>query len=479
MRQVLGKAQMFRWVSGLILLSCVLAARAPLAVSSQSQAAVLDEAQSQAAANADLLLIFHENALNQAAQQLIGLEFTLANGAVLQVTALRARLLATGVELKLDVQAQAAPAAKTIKLQLTGWLASATTTLASDGALQLPFKLTDIALANGALAPLLKAWLGDWLTPERWNAALPPLRLPKELTQTLQIPAAQFEVKGQLPMQVTTAAYQLPLKFTPTALFFLEGRAVVALRLEAATVGTSVTLAATSAIQTDLSATRDLRARLSRNLLTEMLARLAAAREDDIQLQLQPARVRQEQPGGLLNVTNYTDVESGTARADVRQLVVERIDAAGIATRLQAQGVFDTKVRGREYGIPYSLSPRGLFAISDRPVPLRVASDEARVFLQAVPGTLLPLDLRFQFGLAGREIGFNRQVQLPAERLFSQMDIPTFYLHKLPLPRKLSVNQQGQLSVNEQRELNFQLGGLQLRPQNDAVEFSSNLAVQP
>ena len=60
------------------------------------------------------------------------------------------------------------------------------------------------------------------------EAALPPLLLPRELMEQVEIPAAQFEVKDTLPMKVTTAAYQLPLKFSLTALCLLEGRLAVA-----------------------------------------------------------------------------------------------------------------------------------------------------------------------------------------------------------------------------------------------------------
>src|SRR5205085_11567425 len=143
----------------------------------------------------------------------------------------------------------------------------------------------------------------------------------------------------------------------------------------------------------------------------------------------------------------YTDIESGEAQGDLRQIAVERIDGERIETRLQAQGVFDTRLRGREYGIPYRLAPRGTFAINDRRVQLRVLSEDGRAFLQAEPGTQLPLELEFKFGLAGREISFNRQVNLPADRLLSHLELPAFYLRKLSLPRKLVAEKGGQLSV--------------------------------
>lgn len=441
-------------------------------------------AQLKAATEADLVLLLNSSAINQAAQSLVGLEFTLANGARLRVNAIETQLKAAAAEVKLVVQAQSSATAKAFNLQLTGVLNNAEL---KDGALQLPFQLTDVSLGNGILTPLLRLWFGEWLAPERWNAALPVLTLPAELTEQIEIPATQFEVKGTLPMTVKMTAYQLPIKFAFAAVCLLEGRAVVALRLLEAAPAASQPVndpapealpGEIARLSDQLNTPRAMRARLAQAVISQLLARLAAARTDDIQLQLQPARVRQEEVSGLLAVTNYTDLESGTVQADVRQIVIDRIDSGGIETRLQAQGVFDTRLRGREYGIPYRLSPRGTFVINDRRVPLQVTGETERVFLQAVPGTFLPLDLRFQFGLAGRAIGFNRQINLPAERVLNHLELPSFFLRKLPLPRKLVVEKGGKLVVTEQRELNLQLSGLQIRPQNNAVEFSGDLVIK-
>jgi hypothetical protein len=277
-------------------------------------------------------------------------------------------------------------------------------------------------------------------------------------------------------MEVTTTAYQVPLKFAPTALCILAGRLAVALRLQDAPP-TQPELSAAKAGDPSgqLDTPRELRVRITKSFISQLLARLAAARTDDLQLDLQPARLRQEETGGPLAITNYTDLESGIARGDVRQILLDRINSAGLETRVQVQGVFDTKLRGREYGIPYRLSPHGTFSINDRPMPLQVTGASERIFLQAAPGTALPLDLRFQFGLAGREIGVDRQVNLPAERLLNQLELPSFYLRKLPLPRKLAAEQAGKLTVTEQREVNLQLSGLQIRTQDDAVEFTGDL----
>ncbi|MBI1766040.1 MAG: hypothetical protein HYR56_31940 [Acidobacteria bacterium] len=442
-------------------------------------------AQLKTATESDLLLVLSEPTVNQAAQSLTGMEFTLANGALLRIKTITARLTAAGAEVKLEVLAfSSATSAKALNLRLTGIMNNAEP---QDGALRLPFRLTEVALDNGVLTPLLRLWFGEWLSPERWNAALPALTVPREVAETLDIPAAQFEVGGSLPMTVTTKPYQLPLPFTLSALCILEGRAVVGLRLAELTneEALSVNSPAAAALPVELArlseqlgVSRSLRARLSRRLLSQMLLRLAAARTDDIQMLLRPGRVREEAVDGLVKVTNYTDLESGNAQADVQQFVLDRIDAGGLTARLRLQGVFDTRLRGREYGIPYRIAPHGTFAINDRPVPLRVTSTDGRAFLQATPGTQLLLDLRFQLGLVGREIGFNRQANLPAERLLNHLELPAFYLRKLPLPYKLAVNQQGKLDVVERQERWLELTGLQISAQSEALEINGDVLVK-
>lgn len=441
-------------------------------------------AQLKAAADADLLLVLSESTVNQAAQSLAEMEITLANGALLRIKTIATRLTATGAEIKLDVQAfSAATSTKAINLRLTGWLNNAEM---PEGTLRMPFRLNDITLENGLLTPLLRLWFGEWLSPERWNAALPALTLPREVAESLALPAVQFEVGGSLPMLVTTQPYQLPLPFTLSALCVLEGRAIVGLRLTESAVGSPPLPEAAALpgeilrLNQQLGLPRALRARLSKRLLDQLLTRLATARPDDIQMQLRPSRVRQEVTG-LLNVTNYTDLESGTAQADVQQFVLDRIDSEGITARLRLQGVFDTRLRGREYGIPYRIAPRGSFVINDRSVPLRVASTAGRAFLQAVPGTQLPLDLRFQFslaGLAGREIGFNRQTNLPAEQLLKQLELPAFYLRKLPLPRKLAIKRGSKLEVTEWQDRWLELSSLQISTQNEALELNGDVLVK-
>ncbi len=468
----------FWWLAWLLVLGCVLGAQQS---GEDQRLAEMRRvyAQLKSASEADVVLVLSEPAVNRALQSLTGLEITLANGALLRLDSIGVKLKANAAEARFSVQAQASAEKRALNLQLTGVLNDAER---KDSSVQLPFRLTNVTLGNELLTPLLRLWFGEWLSPERWNAALPALTLPRELTESIEIPAKQFEVAGALPMTVTTSAYQLPLKFELAALCMLEGRLVIALRLVGteAPAGISTTNGVEASeiarLAEQLNVARDLRARVSQRMIGQLLAQLAAARDNDINMRLQPARLRQEEVDGVFRVTNYTDIESGEAQGDLKQIAVDRVDGERIETRLNVQGVFDTRLRGREYGIPYRLTPSGTFAINDRRMPLRVLSENGRAFLQAEPGTQLPLDLQFKFGLAGREISFYRQVNLPAERLLSRLELPAFYLRKLPLPRKLVAEKGGQFNVTAWQELTLHLSELQIRAQAAAVEINGNVA---
>lgn len=460
--------RIFWWLAWLLALGCVLGAQQ----GGEDQRRVY--AQLKSASEADVVLVLSEAAVNRALQSLTGLEITLANGALLRLDSVGVKLRPNAAEARFGVQAQASAENRPLNLRLIGVLQNAER---QDAAVRLPFRLTEVTLGSELLTPLLRLWFGEWLLPEHWNAALPALTLPRELIESIEIPAKQFEVTGKLPMTVTTSAYQLPLKFELAALCMLEGRMVIALRVAEAPAVTANGAEADeiARLSERLNVERDLRARISQRMIGQLLAQLAAARDNDINLRLQPTRLRQEEVDGVFRTTNYTDIESGEAHGDLRQIAVDRIDNERIETRLLAQGVFDARLRGREYGLPYRLTPRGTFAINDRRVPLRVLSENGRAFLQAEPGTQLPLELEFKFDLAGREISFTRQVNLPAERLLSRLELPAFYLRKLSLPRKLVAEKGGQLSVTTWQELALQLSGLQIRAQAAAVEINSNV----
>ena len=190
-------------------------------------------------------------------------------------------------------------------------------------------------------------------------------------------------------------------------------------------------------------------------------------------LRLKPARIRQEQIDTLVKVTNYTDVESGTGQADLKQIIVEQLRDGLLGARLLAQGSFNAKVNGREYGIPYRLSPRGQFGIQDRGLSLRLMSGAGRVWLQGLPGTQLPVDIRMNFPVVGREIGFDRQLNLPAERVVNRWELPAFWAREFALPRKLVVLADKSLQITESQPLTLALTQLQATTHDETVRLTA------
>ena len=204
-----------------------------------------------------------------------------------------------------------------------------------------------------------------------------------------------------------------------------------------------------------------------------LLQSFANANSNDLSLRLKPARIRQEQIDTLVKVTNYIDVESGEGQADLKQIVVEQLRDGLLGARLLAQGTFNAKVNGREYGIPYRLSPRGQFGIQDRALSLRLMNGDGHVWLQAVPGALFPVDLRMNIPVIGHEFGFDRQINLPAERVFNHWELPAFWAREFALPRKLVVQADKTLQIVESQPLTLSLTQLQAQTRDEALAFSA------
>ena len=193
------------------------------------QACWLIASLSAHAATPDISFALNEAAVNEAAQQLIGLEIKLANGAQLQLKSVVIHLQPQQAAFTLGVETRAANTmGLPLNLTLKGFIRDA---VLIDGKLILPLTLTNVDLANGLLTPLLKLLFGEWLTPERWSAAIPALELPTSFAQTVDVPAAVIDVVGALPMTVTTQALQLPLNFALARVSFAENRLSVALQL--------------------------------------------------------------------------------------------------------------------------------------------------------------------------------------------------------------------------------------------------------
>jgi hypothetical protein len=434
---------------------------------------------------ADVLLVVNETAVAEAAQQLIGMQFILANGTQLRLDSIALELKTAEAQFKLGVEARpAGKLAPKLNLQLTGSLGCAEINGAK---LRAPFRVTEVRVANGILSPLWRVLFGPWIAPSKWNAALPAIELPRELAETINIPANRFTVAGEMPMELATTAYQLPVKFTLAALALLDKRLIVALNLPGREAVNQSASETTSGDETalvneieqlgaSLAGDNHIRVRVSRAVIGDLLARLAGANANDLRAQLKPARIRAEETGIGLRITNYTDVESGEGSADLRTLTLERIGDGRLEARLNVQGRFTARLRGREYGLPYRLLPHGTFAINDRLVPLQFASEGEKVFLAAAPGTPLPIEARLNFTIARREIGFNRKLDLPAERLFKRIEVPALIVHEVPLPRRVEVNKAGALSVTRRGALGLQLAQIRLNASAEMVEISAGLA---
>jgi hypothetical protein len=433
--------------------------------------------------HADALIVMNERAVAEAARQLIGLEIVMSNGSTIRVTSIESELKTAAALVKIGLQAKSSV---TVNLQLSGRINSGELT---KDALRLPVRVTEVKLGNGLFSSLLvKAMLGEWLKPETWNDELPAIELPLEFAETMQIPASKFEVAGELPMEIATPAFESPLKFSLTSLLALNKRAVLALRLDgnaASVIQASYAgsnhnnpAALESEIEElakDLNGAGDLRIRIGRRVLSRMLGGIAAARKTDFDIHLKPGRVRVEEVSAIVNITNFTDVEGGQGRADVSDLAIERIADDALHVRLSGQGEVDARVKGREYGIPYSLSPHLTFAIQDQIVPLQFVSEGERVILRATPGAMFPIKVRISMTVAGRDLGINRTVAVDAGRWLNRIELPSFFGREIPLPQRVEVDADGNWSVTKQRKLNYTLANLRLSAGVDALEIVADV----
>ena len=429
------------------------------------------------AAVPDVSFTLNEAAANEAAQQLIGLEIKLANGAQLRLKSVALELQPQQAAFQLGIEARAANTmGLPLNLTLKGFIKDAQR---ADNKLILPVTLTNVELANGLLTPLLKLLFGEWLSPARWSAAIPALELPASFAQTVNIPATTVDVAGEVPMTVTTQAMQLPLNFALMRVGFAENRLSIALQsAENAQEEVGEFPAANTAANTAES-NAQFAVRVSRRALATLLQAVANANAQDLSLKLKPARIRQEEIDTLVKVTNYTDVESGEGQADLKQVVIETLRDGLLGARLLALGNFTAKVRGREYGIPYRLYPRGQFGIQDRGLSLRLMSDAGHVWLQGLPNAFVPVNLRMNFPIAaGREFGFDRQLNLPAEQMVNHWELPALWAREFALPRKLTVQTDKSFQIIESQLVTLALSQLQAATRDETVELTATVSAR-
>jgi len=442
--------------------------------------------------NADAVVVLGERVIADAVRQFVGLEIVLANGNVMKLTSIETQLVTGAALVKIGVQS------KSVNLQLSGRLASGEIKDAPKGrVMRMPFRVTEVKLLNGLFSSLMiRTLFGAWLKPEMWNDELPTLDLPMEINEAMEIPASQFNVTGngenQMPMEIVTAGYHAPLKLTLTSLLILDKRAVIALQINSPT---AVNQPVAVAVSTDsdptallneinqLSATLtgdgDVRLRLSRNVISSLLSQIAGQQNPDLKFKLKQGRLRTNEVKTVVNIVNYTDIENGDGQADITELRVDSIADGKANLRLSGQGVIDSRVRGREYGIPYRVSPRTNFAIKDQPIPLQFVSENGKVILRAVAGSVLPINLRFSVQVAGREVGINRTEAMQVDRWLNRIELPALLNREILLPRRLEVDDGGNLHVTRKEKLGYTLGNLRVGTRNDAIEIAADVKVNP
>jgi len=443
--------------------------------------------------DSDVVVVLSERALSEAAQQLVGLEFLLSNGSALKLTSVESELKPAAAIVKIGLQAKSSV---TVNLQLIGRIKSGEL---EKGALRLPLRVTEVKLMNGRFSSLfLKTFFGEWLKPETWSDELPAIEIPTEFSEMMRVPAGRFDVAGEMPMEISTPDYQAPLKFAITSLLALDKRFVIALRLDqGAPAAPAIQTSFASASDNDpmalpsvledeiarmsegLNSGGDLRATLNRRVINALLAQMAAAHNADFNIRLKRGRIRTEEVNVIVNVTNYTDVESGEGRADMTQLNIERIADGRVDVRLSGQGEVDARVSGREYGIPYTVSPRMTFSIQDQPLPLEFGAEEKKIFLRAVPGSTLPINVRFSLKVAGRDFGFSRQSVAQADKWLNRIDLPSFFDREISLPRKMEIDAGGNLHITERRNLGYTLSNVRVGAKDEAIEIIADVKLNP
>ncbi len=438
--------------------------------------------------DSDLVVMLSERAVSEAARQIVGLEFLLPKGSVLRLTSVESDLKVGMANFKIGVQARSSV---TLNLELIGRLHSG---VFENGVIRLPLRVTDVKLKNGGLSSLfLKTFFGEWLNPKTWNKELPAIEIPMQIVETTRIPAGRFEIGGELPMEISTPEYQASLKFAVTSLLALDKRAVISLRLDDGAPAKPVPASYAGADYGDptaledeiaqmgagLNLAGDFRAVLSRRLINALLSQMTAAHNADFDIRLKRGRIRSEEVNVIVNVTNYTDVEGGEGRADVTKLDIESVADGKVTVRLSGQGEVNARLRGREYGVPYAVSPRMAFSIKDQPLPLEFVSEGKKIFLRAAPGATLPIDVRFNLNLAGHELSLDRRSVAQADKWLKRIELPPLFDREISLPRVIEIGADGAMRVTESRNLVYSLSDMRVVAQDDAIEITAGVKFSP
>jgi hypothetical protein len=445
---------------------------------------------SESLGNADVTVVMSERLIANSARQMEGLEIQLSRGGVLHLNSIGIELVPAAAIVKIGVQAKSSI---NVNLLLTGRLGTGEV---KGDLFQLPFLITEVSISDGTFTSLfLRTFLGDWLTPKKWNEELPPLELPLEIGEALQIRASRFQVEGSLPMEISTPDYQSSMRFKMRSFLVLEKRLALGLEMiRDATVTAKITRTSftqpeaqdataledeVARLSEGLRCGSDLRLMVNRRVISGLLEQIAAAQRNDFIIDLKACRVRSEEVETLVKVLNYTDVESGSGHADVSRLSIDRIADGILDLRLSLRGEVDSRLRGREYGIPYRVSPHTTFSIEDRIVPLQTISEGDRVVLRALPGASLPINLRFSIKVAGREFGINRNTSVQVDRWLNRIEIPSFFGRQFSLPRRLEVDAGGNLYVTRSLKINFTISNMVVETAGDAINIIADASFSP
>ncbi len=434
----------------------------------------------------DVVALISQRALNDTAQRMAGLEIKLSNGVMMKINSVALELKPAAALVKLGVEVDPSSKLKSASFRLWGKLGSGEVNGAN---LRLPFQLTDVAFGaeDAKSLSVLKLLLREWLSPAKWNAVLPPLEIPLRLNPTIDIPAATFASEGDMPMTFETADYHLNVEFTLAALAILDGRAVVALNLQpkpAQPVQPTNDRNEDEAALTNeiarltqhLALNHDVRVRVRKTAVNNLLAKLAAARDIDLTIKLRQGRLRAEEVDALIGkIFNYTDVESGDGQADVARLSVEDISETRVVVRLTGQGELNAKVKGREYGVPYKLSPRGRFSINNELLPLEIMSRNDRIVVRAASGAFVSVSVNMTIDVIGRAIGLTRTVNLRADEWLKEFELPAFITQEVQLPRQLTLGKNNELTVVRSGISRYTIANLRVETKDDALEILADI----
>lgn len=439
---------------------------------------------------ADVVVMMSERAFIDALKQFIGLEIVLSNGSTVRITSFDGQLQTAAAVIKVGLQSKSKV---TVNLQLSGRIGTGES---GEQFFKIPYQVTNVTLMNGKLSGIfLKSLFGEWLSPAKWNEELPTFELPIEYGDFIHMPAGRMEIAGSVPVELSTPEYKPAFRFALTTFLVLNKRAVLGLKLQDGSgarippsiIPTSFTGSNSSepglieneieSMAEGLMNAGDLHVRMSRRLVNRMLDQIVKAREVDFDIRLKPGRLRTDEVNTLVKVTNFTDIESGEGRADIKQLSLEKIDNGRLNFKVTGQGEIDARLRGKEFGVPYSLSPRTTFNIRDALVPMQFVSEGDHLVLQAVPGATLPVALRFSLSVAGRDLGIDRNLTIQADQWLKRIELPSFFGREITLPRKIEIDAGGNLYVMESKRLNYNLSRVRLSAGEGAIDFVADVSV--